>query len=318
MKNSNTKNTSSKKNEIEFLTLDSEDEIKNKKNNTRSKDKTNTKAKKETSKKESKDAKEKNRNKNKDNTNKKKKDNKKKNNKKEEKKRYIIVFAIFIIIFTIFITSYMSIFQKFLVKKEIEHLEVLIVKHTDNKKEIEKALNKTVSIGKYRKIETAYKNYIEDILKVTYEIEDLTNDKKLSYILSTENLETDGKEFKTTTSYLNSTRVKITDRFYTLIDLMSKDKIMSYVENENFTKEEISFYKKVAIDKNDNLEKMQNSLRKSKEYYIGVFEIFDKAINFLKKSNNWKIKEGKLEFSSKSDYNKYNEIIKNLNTKEKS
>lgn len=301
MKNETNNKTTKKKEteEIEFLTLDEEpvasaSSIKAKETQKENKAKTKTKKPK---KKKAKNTREK-----KENTNR---------NKKNHKK--IIVLTLFIVLIAICILIYMVFVQRFLVQNEIQDLEQLIQMEEINYTSIEEKLKQTVSVGPYRKVEQAFKEYVSDIVDANKEIQSLTDKEDLSNVLSADNLKKDGPDFKETEQYLTTTKEKLNTRLNDLIDLMHKEKIMSYAENKKLSKTYMDFYEEVAIDHNENLDSMQKSLQQSLDYYMQVFDTFDQAIAFLRSHDSWKIENNKLVFNSSQDYQDYNEIVKSLN-----
>lgn len=241
------------------------------------------------------------------------KDNKIKSKENKEKKNNYILAIFLIVIILIGIVTFFLFNQKMLVKNEIHSLERMVATDKADYEQIDKKLRKTVSFGKYKEVEISFKKYIQDVVTTTQSINNLTKKEDLSNVLSAKNLQEDGREFKKTQKYIKETKEELLKQLNALVELMDKKKIMSYVENKKLPKKYISFYEEVAVDKNENLLGMQKSLQKSLDYYANMFDTFDQAITFLKKTKSWKIENNKLVFGTSKDFENYNKIIKRLN-----
>lgn len=255
----------------------------------------------------------------KQNKQKQKEKNKQKNQmKKEDKQQKKIkwfnkIIVLFAIIFLFFIVGYFTIFQKILVKREIEKLENLVQAEQIDYDKVEKKLKTTVTIGNYRKVEQAFKNYLSDVVFVSKEIHALTSKEKLSNVLSANNLKTDGPDFQNTEKYLKNSKEELNEKFNHLIALMDKKAIMNYIVKQNLPTKYKKFYEEVAIDHNENLISMQQNLKESLDYYNTAFNTLSKAIEYLKTHKTWKIDDDKLVFNSSKDFKEYNKIIESLN-----
>lgn len=246
--------------------------------------------------------------------NKKRKYKMKKEDKQQEKIKWSNkIIVLFAVIFLFLIVGYFTVFQKFLVKSEIGKLENLVQAEQIDYDKIEKKLKTTVTIGNYRKVEQAFKNYLSDVVFVSKEIHSLTSKEKLSNVLSANNLKTDGPDFKTTEKYLKNSKEELNEKFNHLIALMDKKAIMNYIDKQNLPTKYQEFYEEVAIDHNENLISMQQSLKESLDYYNTVFNTLSKAIEYLKTHKTWKIDDDKLVFNSSKDFKEYNKIIESLN-----
>ncbi len=287
-----------KPDEIEFLTLDDDQDTKK------------TKTKKKIKQKKSKEIHRKNQ-----------KCQKKKGIIKKEKPKKSKIginkgwFLILLLVVLFFGGVSFNIIQKSLVRNEIESLERLVQEKQLDYNKIEQKLNKMVSIGNYKKVEKAFKDYLSDVVENTKYIHSLTDTDKLSNVLSAENLKNDGPNFENTEKKLKSTKTNLIIKFNNLIELMSKEKIMSYAKQHKISKKYIDFYTEVAIENNENLSSMQQSLKKSLEYYTNTFDTMDKAIKYLKNHKTWKIEDNKLVFTTSKDFKEYNKIVGALNQK---
>lgn len=304
-KETNNKTTKKKETEeIEFLTLDEEPtDIKSS-----IQDKTEEKDTKKTiTKADGKDKKKNRKARQKANSNRKEKKKKLLN-----KKNVFLVLAILVIVVGVFIFIYMGMVQKFLVQNEIQDLEQLVQAEQMNYDQIERKLKQTVSLGPYKKVEQAFKDYVSEVVNTAKAIQSLTSSKNLSNVLSADNLKNDGPKFQETEQYLTTTKEELDTKLNYLIELMHKEKIMSYAEKKQLSKKYMDFYEEVAIDHNENLDSMQQSLQQSLDYYMQVFDTFDQAISFLKSHDTWKIENNKLVFNSSQDFEEYNKIVESL------
>lgn len=229
--------------------------------------------------------------------------------RKRVNKKNIFIFGV---IFAFLIVIYINVIQKSLVRNEIQNLEKLIQVSQIDYNKVEKKLSRTITIGKYKKVERAFKDYLYDIVTTSKEIHNLTDKEKLSNVLSANNLKTDSPNFKKTYQYLKDTRENLNTKFNMLIDLLNKEKIMQYANKQNLSLSYKNFYEDIAIESNKRLYSMQQSLKESLDYYNNIFDTLNNAVKYLKNHRTWKIENNKLIFSSSEDYKEYNKIIETL------
>lgn len=227
------------------------------------------------------------------------------------KKKIQIIFLVFVGVLC-FSTIYLTVIQRSLVKSELQQLEKDIQNSKLNYDDIKKRANKTITVGPYKKVEIAYKKYVNDVVSTTKEINKLTEKENLSNILSSKNLKEDGPKFVVTQKYIDETWEKLQKNLTFLIKLMQKDTIMSYIKDKKVSTSQKKLYEEVALKDENQLEKMQKSLEENLTYYKNMFKVFQEAIHFLSTHKNWKIENNKLIFSSNNEYKKYNEIVKGL------
>ena len=227
------------------------------------------------------------------------------------KKKIQIIFFVFVGVLC-FSTIYLTLIQRSLVKSELQQLEKDIQNSKLNYDDIKKRVNKTIAVGSYKKVEIAYKKYVNDVVSTTREINKLTEKENLSNILSSKNLKEDGPKFVVTQKYIDETWGKLQKNLTFLIKLMQKDTIMSYIKDKKVSTSQKKLYEEVALKDENQLEKMQKSLEENLTYYKNMFKVFQEAIHFLSTHKNWKIENNKLIFSSNNEYKKYNEIVKGL------
>lgn len=225
--------------------------------------------------------------------------------------------ALLCILLVLFI--YIAMIQRYLVRNELQDVKDMVdstiinsSSSTVSSDDIKKRLNRTISIGSHKKVEKACKEYLSDVLNETSKVQSLTDEEELSNVLSADNIKTDGPDFKKTQEYLQETSTELEGDLSSLIDLMSKKTIMSYVEKKKVSKRYVKFYEEIVIGKDEDLEQMQASLENNLQYYSDMFDTFEEAIEFLKTNKSWKVENDKLVFSVNSDYKKYNDIIKKL------
>ena len=165
----------------------------------------------------------------------------------------------------------------------------------------------------YAVVEKTIKEFWNEYHTLAREIIELTNNDKLKNILSIENYELDGKEFVSTKEYITSTQEKIEENIQKIIELTSKESILNAIQGKGLSERYIELYNELMVDYDieDDIAETVKELEDLQTHVDSVFAYYNKVIDFLvKNQNNWTINNEKLEFTSESLANQYNELIK--------
>ncbi len=165
----------------------------------------------------------------------------------------------------------------------------------------------------YAVVEKTIKNFWHEYHTLAREIIELTNNDKLKNILSIENYELDGKEFKTSKEYIITTQSKISENIQKIINLTSKENILSLIEDKDLSDYYIDLYKELMVDYDieDDISETVKELEDLQSRVDEVFTYYNKVLDFLiKNQNNWTINNEKLEFTTEALANEYNNLIK--------
>ena len=165
----------------------------------------------------------------------------------------------------------------------------------------------------YAIVEKTIKEFWNEYHSLAREIIELTNDDKVKNILSIQNYELDGKEFKTTKDYISSTQSKIKDNINKIIELTNKDNIEKRIEDKKLTQYYVDLYNELMVDYDieDDISATIKELEDLQNHVDDVFNYYTKVIDFLvTNQSSWTINNEKLEFTSESLANQYNALIK--------
>ena len=131
-------------------------------------------------------------------------------NKKEKKSKtkiLIIIGAIVAVIAGLIIYGVVvDLNQEKKLKEELDYLYEITNKEDYDEKEVNKILNRTVTTGDYKKVEVAYKKYTKDCFTILTDITSVLGNDRLSYVLTADNYQEDGKDFVKTKEYLKSAK----------------------------------------------------------------------------------------------------------------
>ena len=122
-------------------------------------------------------------------------------------KKKVLITILIIVLIVIGIFAYLFISdmqQEEKLQAEITEIEDLTNAENIDETAIKERLERTVTKGDYATVEQSYKSYIKDILENLTQISEILNSEKITNILTIENYQKDGKEFKETKNYINT------------------------------------------------------------------------------------------------------------------
>lgn len=227
------------------------------------------------------------------------------------KKIVIISFIIILSILTFSFKLFNDLKIESNLQNELNELTTLINnKNLQNQEKIQEKLTTYISKNDYLIVEKAYKSYLLDIFQESLIIKDLLNDKRITTILTPENILND-IDFQESKNFLTKTKESLNTSIAKLINLLDENKRLSYLDKD-IGDYYLNFYKKISF--NENFKKSKESLEKTLNTYNNIFSAYEEAINFLTENkNNYKIKDSLIYFKNKELNESYNNIISKLN-----
>lgn len=165
----------------------------------------------------------------------------------------------------------------------------------------------------YAVVEKTIKDFWNEYYTLAREIIELTNDEKVKNILSIENYELDGKDFVKTKEFITTTQSKISENVTKIITLTNKDNIEKKITEQQLPQYYVDLYNELMVDYDieDDISATVKELEDLQSHVDNVFNYYTKVIDFLvTNQNSWTVSNGKLEFTSESLANKYNNLIK--------
>lgn len=170
------------------------------------------------------------------------------------------------------------------------------------------------TIGNYKKVEAAIKNYLNDYKEQAKKINDMKNNQQLKSVLSAANYSSDGPEFKETTEFFSKYKEEYNGEVDKINKFLEKDTINHYINDEKLSNYYIELYEKYAYgsDLQDEIKSNSKKLMETKDNINDIIDKESKVIEFLKTNTNWLIKNDQIIFSKEDDLNTYNDLIKDI------
>ena len=113
-------------------------------------------------------------------------------------------------------------------KNELEELSVLVNEENIDVDKVKDMLNRTVTTGDYKVVETSFKEYLSDAFDSVFQMIDILNSDRLVSILSVENYQNDGPNFIETKAYITETKTKLEELKNSYYSFLTEEKAMSY------------------------------------------------------------------------------------------
>lgn len=200
-------------------------------------------------------------------------------------------------------------------KKEIDYLDEITSNEKYDRKEISKVLNRVVTKGEYRKVETAYKNYMTDCFDIIYEMKAIMEDERLVKVLSAENYQKDGPDFVETKNFLAKAKTILSEDLNKLQEYFTEEKAMSYLD-KNIDDYYKDYYKKEVIGEVDNIND-DKTIENSINDLVSLITDEEAIINFLiNNKGNWEIDNNEIVFYTNSLTDQYNNLLSKITNEE--
>ena len=200
-------------------------------------------------------------------------------------------------------------------KKEIDYLDEITSNEKYDKKEINKILNRVVTKGEYRKVETAYKNYMTDCFNIICEMKAVMEDERLVKVLSDENYQKDGPDFVETKNFLAKAKIILSEDLNKLQEYFTEEKAMSYLD-KNIDDYYKDYYKKEVIGEVDNIND-DKTIENSINDLVSLITDEEAIINFLiNNKGNWEIDNNEIVFYTNSLTDQYNNLLSKITNEE--
>lgn len=182
-------------------------------------------------------------------------------------------------------------------------------------KELSSRLEKTVTTGDYAVVEQTIKQYLKECVDYTAGIMDIINSGKIEQLVTANNYESDGPDFVESTKYISETRAKLEEAKTKFTDMLSEEKVKSYIEGKVDNQHYIDLYNKLALGtgEENTLKEDTQSINESLDILINILNNEEKIINMLKENkNHWKIEGDTILFDTDELVQEYNNLINEL------
>lgn len=164
--------------------------------------------------------------------------------------------------------------------------------------------------GSYAEIEQTIKDYMSGYIENLKTVRTLFQDQEFSDLLSVENIEADGPEFKNSAEYLSEKRRTADEAFQKLEEMAGEEMIMAAIEKKGLSSYFEQLYRKLALENlRVNFMYSAEELRAAKESVEAMIASREEAVTFLSEhQSNWKLEDGKLKFDSDDLLSQYNDL----------
>ena len=173
-----------------------------------------------------------------------------------------------------------------------------------------------VTSGEFGIVEQKIKEYYDEYLDLRNQFMDKVNDEKLEDLLQTENYNTDGPDFTESVNYLNSSKEEFNNIANKLLDLLSKENILSRIENESISDYYKDLYKGYFIEGDKLASTFEETYQDVKDVQSLMNNLYDneiKILNFLTENkDHWEVLDDKLTFNDDALSEEYNNMKENL------
>ena len=226
---------------------------------------------------------------------------------------WIIIAIVLVIVIGIGVLVVKDFKQEDILRQEMLEFENLTRAETIDLDAIDQRIRELKTTGDYGVIEKAMKDYLADVVNVSVDIANILNDERMTNILTPANYAEDGPDFAETKQFLQEFTEKIEQYKNEVLELLTNEKAMSYIENKNLDQYYIDLYKEIALSEDtaldeDNAE-IENSLNEANQ----ILETETQIINFLSENKgNWEVQGENIVFNSDALTNQYNEYVSQL------
>lgn len=176
---------------------------------------------------------------------------------------------------------------------------------------INKSLKSYVTTGENLMLEKAVKKYYSDAFELVLDIDDALNDKRITNLLSNENILNDAPDFTYSKKYIENTIKNLSESVEKVKDFQTEENIISYYKDAKID----SYYKDLYIE----LTSMFNYFGDSKDYesdidkLISQLEAINDILDFLKENyGRWTIVDGSYYFENEDLLMKFKELLSKL------
>lgn len=227
--------------------------------------------------------------------------------------KWIVIAIILVVVIGIGILVVKDFRQEDILREEMLAFENLTREENIDVEQIDQRIRELKTTGDYGVVEKAVKQYLADGLNASIEIANVLNDEKLVNALTPENYKEDGPEFTQTKQFLEEAKGKVESSKTELLELLSEEKIMSYIEGKNLDQYYIDLYKELALAAENTSESDKQEVEATINEVIGMLDIESQIINFLAENKgNWEVQEDTIVFDSETLQNQYNEYINQI------
>ena len=230
------------------------------------------------------------------------------------KKKILIVLLIIIVIAIIGVGYfvYTDLQQEEKLKTELTELSELSNAQDIDINEINNRLDRIVTKGDYATVEEAFKTYLREIFDNSLQMANILNDEKITTLLTAENYQDDGKDFKNSKEYITTTKATLEDCKNKYTEFLTEEKAMSYINDKGLDSYYTDLYKEEFVG-DMTLASQDTTVQDSIDEIIELLNTSEKVLNLLSENqNSWEIDGENIVFDNENLSNQYDELINSL------
>ena len=171
------------------------------------------------------------------------------------------------------------------------------------------------TIGAYRKVERAIKDYLDDYAVHIQELSKLVDDNQLKTVLSIENIEKENS-FEESISYLDESLKQYNTKIEYLLGRLNEDTIKNSINDYTKSPYYRNLYIELMLD-----DSIKNDFFGTKELLMTIKTKMNQKLNSMKDAliylkdhrDAWFIEDGEIKFRDQGEYNYYNELLSKIN-----
>ena len=167
---------------------------------------------------------------------------------------WIVIAILLVIIVGIGILVFKDFKQEDILRQEMLEFENLTRAENIDLDQIDQRIRELKTTGDYGVLEKAMKEYLSDVVNVSVNISNILNDEKIVNALTPENYTEDGPDFVETKQFLEQSKNNLEKYKNEVLELLTNEKAMSYIENKNLDEYYIDLYKEIALSEDTALD----------------------------------------------------------------
>ncbi|MCI9084211.1 MAG: hypothetical protein HFH46_01170 [Bacilli bacterium] len=167
----------------------------------------------------------------------------------------------------------------------------------------------------YAVVEKAIKEYLDDYAVTLQNVMKIIEDKTIINMLTADNYQKDGPDFKTSKEFLTNTKKTLSEGLTKLSNMTSTETIMKNIEDRKLDKYYNDLYKELMLNgiAEKDFETAKQYLQTAGNQMNNLLNVEEQVIDLLiANKGKWKIENGKIVFQETATLNKYNELCNKL------
>ncbi|MCI9585464.1 MAG: hypothetical protein HFH45_02360 [Bacilli bacterium] len=234
------------------------------------------------------------------------------NAKKSNKNRNIIIGTVVgVVLLIIGFIGYIVIGD--LKQEDILRNEIKIISEKDVTKD--RYNNPIKTKEDYAVVEKAIKEYLDDYAVTLQNVMKIIEDKTIINMLTADNYQKDGPDFKTSKEFLTNTKKTLSEGLTKLSNMTSTETVMKNIEDKKLDKYYNDLYKELMLNgiAEKDFETAKQYLQTAGNQMNNLLNVEEQVIDLLiANKGKWKIENGKIVFQETATLNKYNELCNKL------